>query len=329
MNPVLRTAAWLGALAATLAGLLAGGDRLTPPPLFDPAAAWSWLERTDPATAAFSLLRLAAIAVVGYLLLVTVVLVAAQATRIRVLIAMSTRLTLPAARRLVRHAVGAGVALGMAASTAPMLAGAQTPPTAVGGTGMTVVTPVASDPPPVLQRIGDDLILVHVGPTPDAHPVEPGAGEASAPKPTGTPEGPAPSAGPRRPPPGPMTTAIPTVPLPPSPPSDPTVPPAPAPAPAPASEPTAAAAENDGSEAPAANDTHGTTTAHTIVTGDHLWGISERALVDAWGVVPDPDDVADYLDRLIDRNRFVLAVRDDPDLVFPGQVFTLPPVPVR
>ena len=34
-------------------------------------------------------------------------------------------------------------------------------------------------------------------------------------------------------------------------------------------------------------------------------------------------------DRLIEANRSRLADPDNPDLVFPGQVFDLPPVPVR
>ena len=64
----------------------------------------------------------------------------------------------------------------------------------------------------------------------------------------------------------------------------------------------------------------------TIAPGDHLWGVAARTLADARHRPPADAEVARYLDRLVDRNRSVLVVPTDPDLVYPGQVFTLVPV---
>jgi hypothetical protein len=64
----------------------------------------------------------------------------------------------------------------------------------------------------------------------------------------------------------------------------------------------------------------------TIAPGDHLWHVAEATLTAATGQVPDDAETERYLVRLIDRNRSVLIVPGDADLVRPGQVFALPPV---
>jgi len=69
--------------------------------------------------------------------------------------------------------------------------------------------------------------------------------------------------------------------------------------------------------------------AWTIEPGDHLWGLSHAALAEAFGRPPSDAEVAHYVAEVVDRNRHVLAVRDQPDLVFPGQVFVRPPLPGR
>lgn len=61
----------------------------------------------------------------------------------------------------------------------------------------------------------------------------------------------------------------------------------------------------------------------TIRPGDHLWGISEAVLA-ATGIAPTDADVSRYLQRLLDDNRSILVVPGNADLVYPGQVFTLP-----
>ena len=55
--------------------------------------------------------------------------------------------------------------------------------------------------------------------------------------------------------------------------------------------------------------------------------MAERTLQAAWGRPPRDRETARYLDAIIRANHDVLAVADDPDLVFPGQVFALPVVP--
>ena len=65
----------------------------------------------------------------------------------------------------------------------------------------------------------------------------------------------------------------------------------------------------------------------TIARGDHLWHVAEHTLTEAWGVTPSVADIARYHHDLIETNRSVLVVRNNPDLVYAGQVFALPPVP--
>ena len=48
-----------------------------------------------------------------------------------------------------------------------------------------------------------------------------------------------------------------------------------------------------------------------------------------WAATPTDAQILDYLQDLISANRDRLAVASDPDLVYPGQVFVLPPVPAR
>jgi hypothetical protein len=119
-----RTSAVFVAMIASLAWLHGIGRReLVPPPWTDPSALGAWLERHGAVVAAFALMRQAAL-VAGCYVLVTVVLgwaartagfVAAQRTL--------DHITLPALRRFLGSAAGAGVAVvalgGSAAATPP------------------------------------------------------------------------------------------------------------------------------------------------------------------------------------------------------------------
>ncbi len=67
----------------------------------------------------------------------------------------------------------------------------------------------------------------------------------------------------------------------------------------------------------------------TIRSGDHLWRVASVTLGRQWGARPADAQVLDYLHDLISANRDRLVVTTDPDLVYPGQVFVLPPVPAR
>jgi hypothetical protein len=62
-----------------------------------------------------------------------------------------------------------------------------------------------------------------------------------------------------------------------------------------------------------------------VQPGDHLWSIAESHLGDALGRIPTDAEIAPYWRRLIEHNRLRLADPDEPDLIFPGQVFELPP----
>ena len=63
----------------------------------------------------------------------------------------------------------------------------------------------------------------------------------------------------------------------------------------------------------------------SVRPGECFWSIAEAVLADDLGRRPSADEVVPYWQRLIDANRSVLADPDNPDLIFPGQVFTVPP----
>lgn len=62
----------------------------------------------------------------------------------------------------------------------------------------------------------------------------------------------------------------------------------------------------------------------TVRRGDHLWSLSERHLQQVLGM-PHPGEpaVARYWARVIDVNRAIIR-SGDPDLIYPGEVITLP-----
>ncbi|WP_334144693.1 hypothetical protein [Rhabdothermincola sp.] len=64
----------------------------------------------------------------------------------------------------------------------------------------------------------------------------------------------------------------------------------------------------------------------TVAPGEHLWGIAHHTLATAWARPPTDEETATYLDALIATNEERLPARSNPDLIFPGQVFELPPV---
>jgi len=62
-----------------------------------------------------------------------------------------------------------------------------------------------------------------------------------------------------------------------------------------------------------------------VRSGEHLWGIAERVLAEGRDQPPGDDEVARYWEQLIEVNRARLADPGNPDLVYPGQVFLVPP----
>ena len=65
---------------------------------------------------------------------------------------------------------------------------------------------------------------------------------------------------------------------------------------------------------------------HKVEPGDNFWSISRRHLAAATGRSPSNAEIATYWQRVIAANRGWLGERD-PDLIFPGEEVTLPPVP--
>ena len=65
----------------------------------------------------------------------------------------------------------------------------------------------------------------------------------------------------------------------------------------------------------------------TVAAGDHLWSIAERVLSSAWGRPPTEREVVPFWRQVVARNRDRLAVPDNADLIFPGQVLLLPEPP--
>jgi nucleoid-associated protein YgaU len=98
----------------------------------------------------------------------------------------------------------------------------------------------------------------------------------------------------------------------------PTPPPhhAPLPSPAPSPVPAPLLATPVGPAAP---------TTWTVRRGDHLWSIAESTLRDRRGASVTEGDVRRYWAALIASNRERLADPANPDLIFAGQVFLLPP----
>ena len=65
-----------------------------------------------------------------------------------------------------------------------------------------------------------------------------------------------------------------------------------------------------------------------VERGDHFWAIAETALEQAWGRQPTSAETSTYWRQVIDANHHRLRPPHDPNLIYPGQVFQLPAVPI-
>lgn len=64
---------------------------------------------------------------------------------------------------------------------------------------------------------------------------------------------------------------------------------------------------------------------YTVESGDNFWAIAENQVRNSLGREPTDSEVANYWVKLIDANRSNIR-SGDPDLIYPGEVFILPPV---
>ena len=287
-------------LGAALLALLAVGRRLPGPPLSATDAgsseAWrAWFAHLGPAGATMSAVRLVAIVLAGYLLILVVLEVVGRAAGLPRLLSLGHLVSTPLARRLVSGVAGVGMALSITVATIGP-AGAASPETTVPPSTETTAPPPAGTAAwatPVMRALDpDDPATSATSTTMTSLDPQPPVMHDG-----GTPADPAPAS----------TTTIEAA-------SSTSTGPASA-SPVPSDPPPSDPAPELGPDR------------WVIRGGDHLWGVARRTLAGSWHRSPTDAETARYLDHLIDANLEVLVVPGDADLVLPGQVFQLPPVP--
>lgn len=111
--------AWLALLGVGLTIFHGVGDATLPAPPARPGAWPDWLGATDPAVATMALLRLVVLALSWYLVGVTGIGAVARLAGAVRLVRVADALTVPAVRRLLRSALGVGLATAMVAAATP------------------------------------------------------------------------------------------------------------------------------------------------------------------------------------------------------------------
>ena len=64
-----------------------------------------------------------------------------------------------------------------------------------------------------------------------------------------------------------------------------------------------------------------------VAKGDHFWGIAKTTLTESWGRAPTDEEITPYWRQLVETNTDGLLPPEDPNLIYPGQSFTLPTPP--
>jgi hypothetical protein len=280
-----RLGLWTAGLVVVVRVLLAtGGPRLSVPlTSLDDLARWA--DDAPPPDMAIAALRLAALALAGYLLLVTALALVAEVVRLRHLAAAVDRVSPRVVRRLVSGGSGIGLVLGGAAGTLP-------------------ATPVDLPPldDPVASAVAADVASATMSRLPpttatmtrtDPEATAPGPAEATM---TRLPDRPAPTRAARV---DAVRTATPA--------------------------PPAASAEAvaDLPSAPALPEVD--PAAWTVEPGDSLWSIAEEVTRLPDGSSPGERVVARYWQRLVEANRAQLVDPANADLLVPGQHLVVPP----
>jgi len=121
--------AWVAGLVIAASALQwAGSGSLAPPPVLDPGQWAAWLDGRDPVVAAFSLLRMAALAGLWYVAVVSSVGALLRLVGAAALVRIADRFTIGPVRRLLAGSVSLGlaasgvVAVAMPAVRAPVAA---------------------------------------------------------------------------------------------------------------------------------------------------------------------------------------------------------------
>jgi len=353
----LALAAWIGSLLAAIALFTwLGGGRLGAPPLTRPGSWAGWVGARSAPDVVFALGRVAVLGLAWYLVGVTTLSLLARWARSLRLLRVADALAFPSVRRLMQACLGLGLATAAVASSSAqpvrpwpgLIAGGPGVVAAASGTG--AGDPGPSDPPTDPGSSG-------LPPEPGSSglPTEPGSSDPPTdPGSSGLPTDPA------IPPPPPRVDAggdavhdplwylgrpepLPH-PTPPAPVPSAPVPSAPT---SPALTSPASIRDVGGAEHPAQPPVEpepGTPTGAPHVriaslppspdaggawltqAGDHFWSIAERVVAGALDREPAEREVAAYWRLLIAANQDRLVHPGNPDLVYPGQSFVLPPV---
>jgi hypothetical protein len=299
----VRLTAWTATLVAALRLLLHAGSATLSIPVTSLEELDRWVAETPPADMTIAVLRLVGLVAVGYLLVATVLTVAAQLARVRGLTAAVDRVSPAVVRRIVTGGSGVGLVLGGAVASLPLpdltappgadaIASAPAAPAAPAGpvsapvatmarlpgptATMTAITDGAGTAAPVTSGADATMTRVDAPPAPSATMTRLDAASAHPPDR---------EAGP--------VVATPAA-------HQPDVPPAPA---VPDIDPTA----------------------WVVEAGDSLWSIAEEVTTAPDGSRADERTVSRYWQRLVEANRAGLVDPDNADLLLPGQRLVVPP----
>ena len=282
----VRVGLWCASLVVALGAL-----HLIPAPEFvvplGPGEWRSWVNEVGPAVAIVGVIRLVAIALAWYLVLATVLGGGARLLGRRRVVAMADTVTPRFVRRLLASAGGLAVATaGLAVASAPFALGIDRP----AGAREQV------DDGPALAALGRlTPVEVRVGSqgsgSPGPPPSRPGGADGGRDA-----RGDGPGESDAEPPAEASTASFRVLDL------------------------ADLGALLTGAEQPAPK----VDDRWEVGCGDHFWLIAEEILEDALGEVPDDDQVAVYWRRLIEANLDRLVAPDNPDLLVPGQVLTIP-----
>ena len=290
------------AVAPAALGWLGTSAGLVPPR--DATELEAWVRDAAPADVLASLTWIAATALATWFATCALLYAACAALGAARGAAGVARLA-PGVRRLVDRTLVLGLAATAVVGQAPAIVRAEPVTTT------TTSAPFGPDAGIVVRTNAQGRFVVSAADRTDAtHPARPGV--ATVPTtvaitpPEATPPGTTPPAT------APTTTAPTTVP--------PPAPSATTPARgAPATPPVTATSERPAAQGPAARH-------HRVVAGDNLWRIAATTLSRAIGREPTDAEVVPYWREVCALNRSTLRSRD-PDLIFPGELVALAPLP--